>query len=135
MLQGIESRISEKMVKINYGTTRTDDPATHRYYIIKQSSNVYTAQDDIVMIGYNPPEYVYAGEMAYETRFLDLVSKENYWFTPIPEGEGDTTLRMKQFLMADIKLVEISYNNKPPKGCNKKFERCRSVKNEIGRYR
>ena len=48
------------------------------------------------------------------------MSKENYWYTLILEGEGDTTLRMKQILMVDIKLEEISENNKLPKGCNKK---------------
>ena len=36
------------------------------------------------------------------------------------QWEGDTVLRIKQVLMADIKLVEISDNNKLPKGCNKK---------------
>ena len=47
------------------------------------------------------------------------MSKEKYWYTPMPEGEGDTTLRMKQVLMADINLVEILDNNKLSKGCNK----------------
>ena len=36
------------------------------------------------------------------------------------EGEGDTTLRMKQILMADIKLIEILENNRLPKGYDKK---------------
>ena len=40
------------------------------------------------------------------------MSKAKYWYTPIPEGEGDTTLRMKQVLMVDVKLVEILDNNK-----------------------
>ena len=34
------------------------------------------------------------------------------------EGECDTTLRMKQVLIADIKLEEISENNKLPKKKN-----------------
>ena len=38
----------------------------------------------------------------------------------MPEGDGDTILRIKQFLMVNIKLVEISNNNKLPKECNKK---------------
>ena len=48
------------------------------------------------------------------------VSKEKYWYTPILEVGGDTTLRMKQVLMDNIKLEENSENNKLPKGCNKK---------------
>ena len=48
------------------------------------------------------------------------MSKAKYWYTPIPEGEGDTTLRMKQILLAYTKLEEISDNNQLPKGFNKK---------------
>ena len=48
------------------------------------------------------------------------MSKAKYRYIPIPEGEGDTTLRIKQVLMADIKLVEITDNNKLRKGYNKK---------------
>ena len=39
------------------------------------------------------------------------------------KGEGDTKLRMKQVLIADIKLEEISENNMLSKGCNKKKEK------------
>ena len=46
--------------------------------------------------------------------------KANNWYTPMLEGEGDTTLRMKQILMTDIKLVEILENNRLPKGYDKK---------------
>ena len=81
---------------------------------------MYYTQDYIVMKRYNPPEYAHAGEMVYEARFRNPVSKAKYWYTPIPEGEGDTTLRMKQVLMVDVKLVENLDNNKLPKGCNKK---------------
>ena len=38
----------------------------------------------------------------------------------MPKGEGDTTLRMKQVLMVDIKLENISENNKLAKGYNNK---------------
>ena len=47
------------------------------------------------------------------------LAKQKYWYTPMPEGEDDTTLKMNQVLMADIKLEEILENNKLPKGCNK----------------
>ena len=39
------------------------------------------------------------------------------------EGEDDTKLRMKQVLIADIKLEEISENSMLSKGCNKKKEK------------
>ena len=104
----------------NYGAMRTDDPATDGYYIVEWSSNVYIARDDIVMKGCNPPEYSYAGEIVCEAKFQNLVSKTKYWHIPIPEGESDTKSRMKKSLMADIKLVDISDDNKLPKGCNKK---------------
>ena len=42
---------------------RTDDPAMDGYYIVKWISNVCTCQEDIVIKGYNPLEYAYAGEM------------------------------------------------------------------------
>ena len=48
------------------------------------------------------------------------MSKAKYRYTPILKGEGDTTLRMKQVLMVDIKLENISENNKLAKGCNNK---------------
>ena len=120
MLHGIESIMSEKIMKSNYGAMRTDHSAIDRYYIVEWILNVYTAQDDIGMKGHNPPEYAYAGEMVCEAMFWNPVSKAKYWYTPIPEVEGDTTLRMKQILLAYIKLVEISDNNQLPKGFNKK---------------
>ena len=71
------------------------------------------------MKGCNPPEYVYTGEMACKTRFWNPVNKENYQYTPMLEGEGDTPLRMMEVLMVDTKLEEISKNNKLSKGFNK----------------
>jgi len=131
ILHGIESRISEKIMKSDYGAMKTDNPATNRCYIVEWSSNVYTVQDDIVIKGFNPPDYAYTGEIVCETRFWNPASKAKCWYTPIPEGEGDTTLRMKQVLMVNIKLVDISDNNKLPKGYNKKKDkRFRSVKNK-----
>ena len=82
-------------MKINYREMRTDDFATERYYMLKWISNIYTAQDDIVMKGYNPPEYEYAGDMVCEARFWKPVIKAKHWYTPMLEGESDTTLRMK----------------------------------------
>ena len=38
------------------------------------------------------------------------MSKAKYWYTPLSEGEGNTALKMKQVLMADIKLEETSEN-------------------------
>ena len=72
------------------------------------------------MKGYNPPEYAYVDEMMCKAMFWNLVSKAKYLYTPILEGEGNTTLRRNQVLMANIKLDNISENNKLPKGCNKK---------------
>ena len=69
---------------------------------------------------YNPPEYAYAGEMVRKARFWNPVNKAKYWYISMPEGEGNTTLRRNQVLMANIKLDNISENNKLPKGCNKK---------------
>ena len=83
-------------MKGNYEEMRTDDPNTDGYYIVEWDSNVYTAQDDIVMKGYNPPKYAYVGEMVYKVRVWNPVSKEKYWYIPILEGEGNTKLRMKQ---------------------------------------
>ena len=69
ILYGIESGMLEKIVKGNYGAMRTDDPATDVYYIVNWGSNVYTYQEDIVINGYNPPEYAYVGEMVCQARF------------------------------------------------------------------
>ena len=37
----------------------------------------------------------------------------------MPKGEGETILRMKQVLMAEIELIMTTKDNKVPKGCNK----------------
>ena len=39
ILQGIKSRMSEIIIKSNYGAMRTDDPDTDDYYIFKWNSN------------------------------------------------------------------------------------------------
>ena len=88
-------------MKSNYGAMRTDDLDTDGYYIVEWDSNVYTAYDDIVMKGHSPSECVYAGEMVCKAMFLNPVSKAKYWYTPMLEGEGNTTLRMKEVLMVD----------------------------------
>ena len=72
--------------------------------------------------------------MLYKARLWNPVSKSKYSYTPIPEGEGDTALKMKQVLMADINLEKISEYNKLSKGYNKK-KIIRKAKNKIGRYR
>ena len=69
ILHGIESRTSEDIMKGNYEAMRTYDLDKDEYYIVEWDFNVNAAQDDIVMKGYNPPEYVYAGEMVYMARF------------------------------------------------------------------
>ena len=120
ILHGIESRMSEKIMRSNCGEMRTDDPATDGYYIAEWISNVYTAQYGIVMKGYNPPEYAYTGEIVYEARFWYPASKAKYWYTLMPEGKGDTALTMKKFSMVNFTLVDILDYNKLPKGCNKK---------------
>ena len=78
ILHGIENRMSEKIMKSNYGAMRTDDLDTDWYYIVEWNYNVYTAQDDVVMKGYNPPEYAYAGDMGYKARFWKALSKVKY---------------------------------------------------------
>ena len=45
-------------------------------------------------------------------------------------GEGQTILRMKQELMADIQLMDITEENKLPKGCNK--TKSKSKSKELG---
>ena len=61
--------MSGEMMKGNYWAMRTDDPDIDGYYIVEWDYNFYSAQDDIVMKGYNSPEYAYAGEMVYKARF------------------------------------------------------------------
>ena len=51
------------------------------------------------------------------------MGKAKYWYTPIPKGEGETTLRMKQVLMVGIELIIITKDNKPPKGYNKRKDK------------
>ena len=51
ILHRMESRMSENIMKGNYGETIKDDPDTDEYYIVEWDANVYTAQDDIVMKG------------------------------------------------------------------------------------
>ena len=136
ILHGIESRILEKIMKGNYGVMITDNPDTDEYYTVELESNVYTAQDDTVMKRFNPLEYAYAGKMVGKTKLWNLVSKAKYWYTPVPEGEGDTTLGMKQVLMVYIKLEDISEKHKFSKGYSKKERKnIRSTKNKRGGYR
>ena len=45
---------------------------------------------------YNPPEYAHAGEMIYEARFRNSASKAKYWYTLIPEGEGEATFKNEE---------------------------------------
>ena len=58
--------------------------------------------------------------MVRKARFWNPVNKAKYWYISMPEGEGNTTLRKKQVLIANIKLEKISGNNKLPKRYNKK---------------
>ena len=75
ILHGIESRIPENIMKGNYGAIKMDDPDIDKYHIVEWYFNVYTAQNDIVMKGYNPPKYTYVGEMEWKTGLWNLVMK------------------------------------------------------------
>ena len=69
ILHGVESKMSEKIVKGNCGAMRTDDPATDWYYIVKWISNVCIYQEDIVIKWFNLPEFAYVGGMVCQARF------------------------------------------------------------------
>ena len=45
-LYGIESRMSDKIMRGDYGEMRMDDPDIDGYYIVEWNYNVYTTQDD-----------------------------------------------------------------------------------------
>ena len=57
---------------------------------------------------YNPPKYMCVGKMVCEANVWNPVSKAKYWYTYILVGEGDTVLQMKQFLMTNTAVIDIS---------------------------
>ena len=48
------------------------------------------------------------GKMVCEANVWTPVSKAKYWYTYMLVGEGDTVLQMKQVLMANTAVIDIS---------------------------
>ena len=103
-----------------YGVMRAYDESTTGYYGVQWKSEPYILQEDKEMNGYKPPVTAYAGKSVCDALFLNPIPNAKYWLTPMNQGNGDITVRLKQVLLPNITTIKIDKNNKLPKRCNKK---------------
>ena len=81
-LYGIESRMSDKIMRGDYGEMRMDDPDIDGYYIVEWNYNVYTTQDD--SYGRIKPSWVCVnGWDGVKIRFWNPASKKKLGYTNI----------------------------------------------------
>ena len=69
---------------------------------------------------YTPPITTNAGEIVYETIFLNPVPFVKYWYIPIKTGVGDVTVRLKEVLLPNMTMMKIDKINTLPKSCKKR---------------
>lgn len=74
--------------------------------------------------------------MVCEETFWNPVSKGNHQYTPILVGECNIILRVKQVLVVDIEMKDITRDNKIPKRyIKKKNDKVSNIENSSKSYR
>ena len=56
ILHRIEARMNEIILIGTFGAMKTDDEATQGYYLVKWITELYTIQEDTVMMGVEPQQ-------------------------------------------------------------------------------
>ena len=120
ILHGIESRINERILIGHFGAMRTNDEATQGYYLLKWITESYTIQEDTIMMGVEPQQSAFAGEIIYDAVFWNPFPNAIYWYIPMCKKEGLRMIRLKQVLITGVTVKMISDNNMLSNKCNKK---------------
>ena len=87
---------------------------------MKWITEPYTVQEDIIMMGVEPQQSPFAGEIICDTVFWNPVPNAIDWYTSICKWEGLVMIRLKQALITGVTMKIISENNMLPNKYNKK---------------
>jgi hypothetical protein len=117
ILNGIAKEMAEGIKEGNIGAFAMEDEETSGYYLVEWKSEPYTLQEDTELTEFDPPLELQAGELVADATYLNSVPRAPLWYT---KSVLNTTVRVKQVLAAKLNLLEISDENKVPRGCNKK---------------
>ena len=99
---------------------RTNDEATQGYYLVKWITDPYIVQEDTIMLGVEPQQSAFAGEIICDAVFWNQVPNAIDWYPPMCKREGLIMIRLKQVLITGVTMKMISDNNMLPNKCNKK---------------
>jgi hypothetical protein len=117
ILNGITEEMAEGIEEGKIGAFSTEDEETSGYYIVEWTSEAYTLQEDTALTEFDPPLQLQAGELVVDATYLNPVPRAPLWYT---RSQLNTTVRVKQVLAVNLNMLDISDDNKVPRGCNKR---------------
>ena len=120
ILHGTEARMNERILIGTFGAMRTNDEATQEYYLVKLITEPYTLQKNIIMMGVEPQQSTFVGEIVCDAVIWNPVPNAIDWYTPMCKRDGMVMIRLKQVLITGVTMKIISENNMLPNKCNKK---------------
>jgi hypothetical protein len=117
-LEGIATRMAEKVEVGMFGTFQTDDPDADGYYLVEWTSVPYTIQENVELTEYDPPIQIERGELVCDGKYWNKVPRAKLWYTR-PTEPLPTVVRMQQVVSSKVELESISEMNKLPHTCDR----------------
>jgi hypothetical protein len=118
-LEGIATRMAEKVEVGMFGTFQTDDPDADGYYLVEWTSVPYTVQDNVELTEYDPPIQIEKGELVCDGKYWNKVPRAKLWYTR-PTEPLPTVVRMQQVVSSKVELESISELNQLPHNCDRR---------------
>jgi hypothetical protein len=117
-LDGIATRMAEKVEVGMFGAFQTADPDTDGYYLVEWTSVPNTIQEDVMLTKYDPPIQIKEGELVCDANYWNKVPRAKLWYTR-PTEPLSTVVRMQQVVSSKVELESISETNKLPHTCDR----------------
>jgi hypothetical protein len=118
-LEGIATRMAEKVEVGMFQTFQTDDPDADGYYLVEWTSIPYTVQENVELTEYDPPIQIEKGELVCNGKYWNKVPQAKLWYTR-PTEPLPTVVRMQQVVSSKVELESISKMNQLPHTCDRR---------------
>ena len=100
-LNGMTWTAAENIGNNMIGAFKTSDSSTPGYYIVQQTGNAYTLQEQYTCRAFNPPVIIPEGKSFFPAKFMKPMRKNTYWQHDPDEGIP-VMVKLKQVVMTDI---------------------------------
>jgi hypothetical protein len=119
VLHGIATETAEQIKIGEIGCFLTNDPESDGYYIVEWKSELYTLEEAIALVEYDPPLHLEEGELVCNGQYLNKVPGARHLYTP-PSKPLPITVRLQQVLNPVLHMLAILQQNRLPSNCYKR---------------